>query len=87
LENFVTEETAEAVKTEIDTSEYEAAHGKKPVWNAAPSASSGQEGAWLFRVPRQYGKRDWRIVGLNYKEACDLVRERARVGGVFTLLP
>lgn len=69
----------EAPAVEIDTAEYEAHHGKAPVWN--------QKGNWHFYVPRQYGRRPWLFMDVSYKEACDELAGKAHSGGVFRLAP
>lgn len=63
----------------INTEQYEAHHGKKPVHN--------QKGNWQFYVPATYGKRAWLFRDMTYKQACDQVREKASRGGLFRLAP
>lgn len=67
------------MKLEINTEEYEAAHGKKP--------SPSKKGDWHFYVPPQYGRRAWLFVGVTYKAACQELTDKATAGGVFRLAP
>ncbi len=67
------------MELEINTEQYEAHHGKKPVHN--------KKGDWQFYVPCQYGRRAWLFMDMTYKAACQELTDKATAGGVFAVAP